>query len=209
MESARLNWTRDAGLLTIRLMVGSVFLFHGSQKLFGVADGPGLAGFAQFLDTLGIPYPAYGAALAGIAEFAGGLSLITGWGQRWMMVPLATTMGVAVYFVHRDAFQVRHNGMEYALTLGVVAIGMALTGPGRLRLPDLTSAWTLPKWKRFATNGSAVKPPTEPRPTEPRPTEPRPTESRPTSAPRERERPAKFRTDAAPRPLAPPEFNAT
>lgn len=137
MESKRINWLGDFGLFMIRVMLGVVFVYHGGQKLFGLFDGASLGGFARYLDSLNVPYAAGAAVLAGGAEFLGGLALITGYGMRLMIVPLATTMGAACYLVHRDAFSIQHNGLEYPLTLGVVLLGLAMIGPGRLCLQNL------------------------------------------------------------------------
>ena len=60
---------RDAGLLVIRLMLATVFVYHGAQKLFGAFGGHGLAGFAGWLGSLGVPLPTVSALLAGAAEF--------------------------------------------------------------------------------------------------------------------------------------------
>jgi putative oxidoreductase len=127
----------DAGLLLIRLMVGFVFIFHGSQKLFGVFGGSGLQGFSGFLESLKIPFPYLSAVLAGCAEFFGGLALFTGVGLRLLAAPLALTMLVASFTAHAGKFSLQEGGMEYALTLGVVVIGLALTGPGRWTLLSL------------------------------------------------------------------------
>ncbi len=53
----RLVHQPDLGLLLVRLMVGVVGMFHGSQKLFGLFGGRGVQGFADSLETLGIPLP--------------------------------------------------------------------------------------------------------------------------------------------------------
>lgn len=127
----------DAGLLLIRLMVGVVFIFHGSQKLFGVFGGPGLQGFSGFLETLKVPFPYLSAVLAGCAEFFGGLALFTGVGLRLLAVPLAFTMLVASFTAHAGKFSLQEGGMEYSLTLCVVVIGLALTGSGRWTLLSL------------------------------------------------------------------------
>ncbi len=133
----KVNWLGDFGLLVIRLMLGVVFIFHGSQKLFGLFDGPGLPGFAKNLDSLGLPYPAFGAVLASSAEFLGGLALITGFGMRTMTIPLITAMGVACWYAHNHSFSIQQQGMEYPLTLGVVLFGMLCAGPGRFALSRL------------------------------------------------------------------------
>lgn len=119
------------GLLLIRLMLAVVFLYHGSQKLFGVFGGHGLEGMAQVNTKLGIPLPWFSGLLAALAEFGGGLALATGLFLRPMMVPLAFTMFVAVFVAHAaDPFAKK----EYPLTLALVAIGLFFTGPGRYAL---------------------------------------------------------------------------
>src|SRR5690606_3878231 len=121
----------DVGLLLVRLAVGIVFVFHGSQKLFGAFDGPGISGFADGLEKMGIPAPMLGAILAACAEFFGGLALLTGIGVRIAAIPLIVTMAVAVFKVHWGSFSLQKGGIEYAMTLGLVVLGLALTGPGR------------------------------------------------------------------------------
>ncbi|MGE0711341.1 MAG: DoxX family protein [Planctomycetota bacterium] len=122
--------TKDLGALIARAMVGIVFVFHGAQKLFGLFGGPGLEGFGGFLQSLGVPFPALSAVLAGSAELFGGLSLLLGVGQRAIGVPLVFTMLVAAFSAH-TGFDVQKGGMEYPLTLGAVVAGLALIGPGR------------------------------------------------------------------------------
>lgn len=124
----------DYGLLVIRTMVGVVFVFHGAQKLFGAFGGPGLDGFTGFLTQLNVPMPGVSAVLAAVAEFAGGLALIAGLGTRVAALPVVITMLVAAFKVHGSAFSAQAGGMEYALTLGVVTAGLALTGAGRWSL---------------------------------------------------------------------------
>ena len=124
----------NAGLLLIRLMVGVVFVFHGSQKLFGAFGGPGLEGFAGFLTQLQVPMPMVSAVLAAVAEFGGGLALIAGLGTRFAAVPLVITMLVAAFKVHGSAFSAQAGGLEYALTLAVVSAGLGLTGAGAFSL---------------------------------------------------------------------------
>ena len=88
------DWVRDTGLLVMRCMLGAIFIFHGGQKLFGWWGGPGLPGFAGWLQQLGIPFPAYAAVLAGVAEFFGGCLLVLGVWMRPAVVPLIATMCV-------------------------------------------------------------------------------------------------------------------
>lgn len=131
------GWTTDAGLLAIRVIVGAVFLFHGSQKLFAWFGGPGLHGTGDFMATIGIPLPHVSGVLVGATEFFGGLTLVLGVALRWVTLPMIFSMLVAVFVVHRHAFSAQQGGMEYPLTLAVVLMGLALTGAGRFKV----TAW--------------------------------------------------------------------
>lgn len=116
---------KDTGLLLMRLMLAVVFLYHGGQKLFG-----GLEGFAGYLGSMGVPAPQVAAFLAAASEFVGGLVLLAGIGFRYALPPLVFTMLVASFKAHGGKFSIQDGGMEYALTLGVMVLGLILTGPG-------------------------------------------------------------------------------
>ena len=131
IQSATLQ--HDLGLLALRLMGGTVFAFHGAQKLFGAFGGPGLEGFGGYLESLGVPFPALSAWLAAVTELVGGLALITGFGQRLIAVPLTFTMLVAAFSAH-SGFSAQTGGMEYPLMLAAVSLALGLTGPGRFAL---------------------------------------------------------------------------
>jgi putative oxidoreductase len=124
----------DVGLLFIRVMLGIVFIFHGSQKLFGLFGGYGIEGTAGWMGSIGIPFPTVNAILAGGTEFFGGLLLITGIMARLAAIPLMFTMLVASFVAHGSAFDIQKGGMEYPLTLAVVLLGLALIGPGNIAL---------------------------------------------------------------------------
>jgi putative oxidoreductase len=128
-------FANDVALLLIRVMLGVVFVFHGSQKLFGWFGGGGLSGMAGFLEQLQVPAPYVSAILAGAAEFFGGLALLLGIGVRIAVIPMVFTMLVAVYTVHWGVFSNQNQGMEYPLTLAVVLLALGLLGPGRLKIP--------------------------------------------------------------------------
>lgn len=135
--------TTDAGLLLIRAMVAVVFVYHGSQKLFGAFGGPGLGGFAGMLGGMGLPFPYAQAVLAASAEFFGGLAIGVGLATRLAALPLVVTMLVASFMVHGKAFSAQNGGMEYPLTLAVVVLGLALTGAGALSLDRVVPSLAL------------------------------------------------------------------
>jgi putative oxidoreductase len=127
----------DLGLLVIRVIVGLLFVGHGTQKLFGWFGGHGPAGTAGFFGQLGYPAPRLSAIAAGLGEAGGGLLLALG-----LLTPLgaAALLGVMInagLVVHlRNGLWVSDNGLEYPLVLSAVAAGIALTGPGGWSLDD-------------------------------------------------------------------------
>lgn len=124
--------TLDLGLFLIRLILGVVFLFHGAQKLFGLFGGGGIEGTAQFFESLQLPVPTASAVVSGLAELLGGLALVLGAGTRVAALVLTVNMAVAALTAHSGF--AAPEGMEYPLTLAVVALGLACTGSGRFAL---------------------------------------------------------------------------
>jgi putative oxidoreductase len=116
-----------AGLLTLRLVIGFVFVMHGGQKLFVT----GLPAVAGALADFGITPPHFWAVVLTWAELVGGLSLIAGLVARLAAVTLAVTMLVAIASVlWAKGFFL--PGYEFELTLLGSTVALALTGPGCL-----------------------------------------------------------------------------
>lgn len=128
---------QSLALLIIRLAIAMVFLYHGSQKLFGAFGGPDYHHFAKILASKHVPMPLESAILSGCAEFFGGLIFLVGTGLRLISIPLAFNMLVAVVMTAPNGFNVMHSGCEYPLTLLLVVIGMGLLGPGEYTLDRL------------------------------------------------------------------------
>lgn len=121
------------GIAALRWMVGLVFLVHGSQKLFAyhIAETAGAFG------KIGIPLPEVSAVVVTLVEFLGGAALILGIGTQVAAVLLAINMLGAIYFVHgRNGFYLP-AGYEYALTLLVASVSLALSGAGVCALDNL------------------------------------------------------------------------
>ena len=77
------------GLTILRIFVGIIFAAHGSQKLFGAFGGYGIAGTAQWMESIGLAPGHLMAILAGGTEFFGGLALIIGLLARGRPRPVA------------------------------------------------------------------------------------------------------------------------
>ena len=86
--------------LALRLPLGIIFAAHGAQKLFGWFGGYGLQGTGQWMASIGLEPGVLMAALAGSAEFFGGVFLLLGLLTRASALVLAVTMLVAIFSVH-------------------------------------------------------------------------------------------------------------
>jgi putative oxidoreductase len=135
----------DIGLLLVRAILAVVLMFHGSQKLFGWFEGHGMAGFVEGIEKMEvIPMPQVSAYVSAGTEFFGGLLLLFGFLTRLVAIPAAFNMYVAAIVVHGSAFSLADGGMEYALTLAVVATALIFTGAGRFSVDGLLWRETSP-----------------------------------------------------------------
>jgi putative oxidoreductase len=121
------------GLTILRIAVGVIFAAHGSQKLFGLFGGYGLAGTAQYMDSLGL-HPGYlMATLAGGTEFFAGLALIIGLLVRPAALGLTFLSLVAIFTVHiSNGLFMANNGYEFALALLGGSLAVMIEGAGKL-----------------------------------------------------------------------------
>lgn len=125
------------GLLLVRVVVGLTMAAHGYNKFFG---GGRIPGTARWFDSMGMrPNGTVHAVAAASTELGGGLLFAAG-----LLTPLAAAgivglMVVAAWTVHRsEGFFIVKSGWEYNLILAVVAVGVAVVGPGKWSLD-----WTL------------------------------------------------------------------
>ncbi|MHC8305132.1 DoxX family protein [Pseudomonas sp. PB3P13] len=121
------------GLTVLRIIVGVIFAAHGAQKLFGAFGGHGLAGTAQFMESLGLAPGYLMATLAGGTEFFGGLALIIGLLVRPAALGLTFISLVAIFTVHiSNGLFMANNGYEFALALLGGSIAVLIEGAGKL-----------------------------------------------------------------------------
>ncbi|SDT36658.1 DoxX family protein [Pseudomonas granadensis] len=121
------------GLTVLRIVVGVIFAAHGSQKLFGLFGGYGLAGTAQWMESIGLTPGYLMATLAGGTEFFAGLALIIGLLTRPAALGLAFLSLVAIFSVHiGNGLFMANNGYEFALALLAGSIAVLIEGAGRL-----------------------------------------------------------------------------
>ncbi|HEU5045219.1 MAG TPA: DoxX family protein [Nocardioidaceae bacterium] len=123
--------------LVARLIIGILFIGHGTQKLKGWFGGPGIEGTTGMMESLDLHPPRRHAMAAGVAETAGGALLAAG-----LLTPLASAsligvMITAIRTVHAPkGLWSTQGGYEYNLVLIAALLALAEEGPGNLSLDN-------------------------------------------------------------------------
>jgi putative oxidoreductase len=126
----------NVGRILLRLTVGSIFIEHGTQKLFGWFGGGGPDGTGQFFESVGLRPGRRNAIVAGTAEAGGGALLALGLATPVAAASLASVMLTALRtVVWRDGIKMGTGG--YEVVLGVAALTLADLGPGDWSLDAL------------------------------------------------------------------------
>jgi putative oxidoreductase len=116
----------NVGLTILRIVVGVIFLVHGSQKLFVF----GFAGISGAFAQMGVPAAGILGPFVALVEFFGGLALITGLLTRLASLGLMSTMIVAISLVHLKGGFFNPTGVEFPLSLLASTLLLAVTGAG-------------------------------------------------------------------------------
>jgi putative oxidoreductase len=125
----------------MRVVIGGLFVGHGTQKLYGWFGGNGLEGTGQAFEGLGMRPGRRNAMAAGVAETAGGAALAVGLATPLAAAALVGTMLTAINRVHLKAGPWASNGgYEYNLVLIFAVLALTETGPGALSL-DAALGW--------------------------------------------------------------------
>jgi putative oxidoreductase len=129
---------RDLGMLLARATVGLAFASHGAQKAFGSFDGPGPAGAAGIMESLGFRPGSRYAALSSYTELGSGLLIAAGLGGPVGPAALISVMIVAQASVHaKNGFFAQKGGVELGVIYAAAALAIAMSGYGRLSLDAL------------------------------------------------------------------------
>ncbi len=116
----------DLALTILRVAVGVTMAAHGANKIKG-----GLAGVAGWFDSIGMRPGNVHARFAAFGEVLAGLFLAAGLLTSFACLGFVGLMTVAAVTVHLDnGFFILGEGWEYVFVLGIVAISIALLGPG-------------------------------------------------------------------------------
>jgi putative oxidoreductase len=128
----------SAGRLGVRLLIGGLFIGHGTQKIFGWFGGPGRAGTEAMMESLELRPAKVHAVLAGTTETVGGSLLAAGLATPLASAALTGVMTTAIRKVHLpNGPWAANGGWEYNAVLIGAVTALAETGPGELSLDHL------------------------------------------------------------------------
>ena len=153
----------QVGRLAARTVIGSLFIGHGTQKLYGWFSGPGLQGTEGMMEALNLRPARRNAYAAGITETAGGALLLVGLATPLAAAALIGTMITAIRKVHLpNGIWAANGGWEYNAMLIAALVALAENGPSDLSLDaalgldDTGPAWALAALALGATASTAV-----------------------------------------------------
>ena len=120
----------SAGATLLRLALGAMWVSHAWFKISAF----GVAGFAGWLDSLGLPGFMAGPEIA--LELVGGILILAGFYGRFVSLALLPVMAVAtwVHIPNGMIFSNANGGWEYPVFLIVASLVHALIGDGALAL---------------------------------------------------------------------------
>ncbi|MEP1123663.1 MAG: DoxX family protein [Ilumatobacter sp.] len=119
----------NLALLLVRVVVGVSMAAHGWNK------ATSLEGTAGWFDSIGMRPGRIHARLAAGGEILAGLFLAVGLLTSFASLGFVGLMTVAWYTSHRSAgFFIIKAGWEYVMVLAVIAITIAMLGPGEWSL---------------------------------------------------------------------------
>jgi putative oxidoreductase len=127
-----LDRLQPLALLVLRLVLATIMIAHGSQKVFG-----GMPRFQTIVS--GIGFPAWMAYLSAAAEFGGGILVLLGVLTRFAALAITIDMAVAILKVHAKAGLRGPGGFEFAMSIGAIAFALIFFGAGPIALDTIFS----------------------------------------------------------------------
>jgi putative oxidoreductase len=139
-----------AGRLMARIIVGGLFIGHGTQKWFGWFDGPGLDGASAMMDSLGLRPGRRNAVAASASETIGGAMILSGALTPAAAAALIGSMITAIRTVHfKNGPWAADGGYEFNLVMIACVLALVDGGPGELSVDsalgihDTGGGWAL------------------------------------------------------------------
>ncbi len=125
------------GRLLARLVIGGMFIGHGTQKWLGWFGGPGIEKTTGMMEGLGLAPARANAHAASASETLGGIGIALGAFTPVSAAALIGTMVTAIRTVHwKNGFWSQGGGYEYNLTIIAALLLIVDGGPGPISLDN-------------------------------------------------------------------------
>ena len=126
-----LNRFQSLGALVMRLVLGTIMVRHGYDKI--IPSGA-LYNFSHMVTRLHLPV--WLGYIAAFTEFFGGMLLIIGLLTRFAALMVAFDMATAIFKIHLHGGLMGPNSFAFPLALFSIALMPVFTGCGWLGLDD-------------------------------------------------------------------------
>lgn len=127
----------DLGLLVLRIVLAALLAGHACQKLFGWFRGRGIRGTAPLFEADGVRPGTVMVTFAGLSEVAAAGLIVLG-----LLTPLGSAMVIgamiaAISTLWPKGVWAHLGGYEVPLTYALIALVLAITGPGAYSIDAL------------------------------------------------------------------------
>lgn len=128
-------------MLPLRLALGTIFIAHGAQKVFGSFEGPGLRTFMNFPPPYSFMRPGWlWMGAAAVSELLGGILVLLGLFTRVGAFLIFCIMLTAMLGVHwSKGFFMSNQGVEFTLALLGMSLALLVAGGGQASADKLIS----------------------------------------------------------------------
>lgn len=134
----------DLGLLVLRLALAALLAGHACQKLLGWFRGRGVHGTAPLFEADGLRPGALMVTAAGLSELGAAGLLALGLATPLASAMVVGAMTVAISTLWPKGVWAHLGGFEVPLVYAIMAVGIAITGPG---------GWAIDALWPFAAHG--------------------------------------------------------
>lgn len=133
MDATAISSTElDIASLVLRLALGPMLIAHGLNKVRG-----GLSGTAGWFESLGLKPGWLHARVAAATEIGAGILVTLGLLNGLGAMAFVGLMTVAALTDHRGkGYFIFKGGNEYVILVAIVAVALAVVGPGRWSLDE-------------------------------------------------------------------------
>ncbi len=133
---------KSFGPFVLRMLLASVFVYHGGQKAFGWFDGDGWsATLLKWSGEHGMGFPVGVTVAVMLAEVLVAIAMFFGFLTRLAAVGVMVVMAGALHYVHAPQ---GIESSEFPFALLMVAVSLFFLGGGRLSVDRAISSQLLP-----------------------------------------------------------------